>query len=53
MECKYWILVDEMDIKEDYTYNMSQKDKRQVRQIIFENFDTLIDSWDKFFKKTE
>ena len=52
MECKYWILVDEMDIKEEYIYNMSPKDKREVRKIIFQNFDTLIDAWNNFFKKT-
>ena len=51
MECKYWILVDEMDIKEEYNYNMSPKDKREVRKIIFQNFDILIDSWNNFFKK--
>jgi formylmethanofuran dehydrogenase subunit A len=52
MECKYWLLVDEMDIKEEYSYNMSPKDKREVRKIIFQNFDTIIDSWNNFFKQT-
>ena len=52
MECKYWILVDEMDIKEEYSYNMSPKDKREIRKIIFQNFDLLIDAWNIFFKTT-
>jgi hypothetical protein len=52
MECKYWILVDEMDIKEEYSYSMSAKDKREVRKIVFQNFDMLIDAWSNFFKKT-
>jgi hypothetical protein len=52
MECKYWILADEMDIKEEYSYNMPPKDKREVRKIIFQNFDMLIDYWNNFFKKT-
>ena len=33
MECKYWMLVEEMDIKEEFSYNMSPKDKREVRKI--------------------
>jgi len=52
MECKYWILVDEMDIKEEFCFNMLPKDKREIRKIIFQNFDLLIDSWNTFFKKT-
>lgn len=52
MECKYWILVEEMDIKEEYSYNMYPKDKREIRKIIFQNFDTIVDAWNNFFKKT-
>lgn len=44
MDCKYWILVEEMDIKEAFSYNMSPKDKREVRKIIFQHFDLLTDS---------
>jgi hypothetical protein len=51
MECKYWILIDEMDIKEEYSYNMTSKDRREVRKIIFQNFDVLTDAWNNFFKK--
>lgn len=51
MEGKYWILEDEVDVKEDFTYNMSPKDKREIRKIIFQNFDLIIDSWNTFFKK--
>jgi hypothetical protein len=52
MECKYWILVDELDIKDEYNFNMSPKDKREIRKIIFENFDMITDSWNNFFKPT-
>ena len=52
MEYKYWILLDEMDIREAYSYNMLPKDKREIRKIIFQHFDLLTDSWNDFFKKT-
>ncbi len=51
MECKYWILEEEMDIKEEFMYNMSPRDRREVRKIIFQNFDTIIDSWNNFLKR--
>jgi len=51
IECKYCILVDEMDIKEAFSYNMSPKDRRELRKIIFQNFDLLVESWNSFFKK--
>ena len=50
MECKYWILVEEMDIQEEFTFNMSPKDKRDVRKIIFNNFDEIVEAWNSFFK---
>ena len=49
MECKYWIMIDELDIREEFTYNMSPKDKREVRKIIFNNFEIIVDSWNNFF----
>ena len=52
MECKYWMFSEELDIKEEFTYNMSPKDKREIRKIIFNNFDTIVESWNNFFNKS-
>ncbi len=49
MECKYWILSEALDIKEEFAFNMSPRDKREVRKIIFTNFDNIIDAWNTFF----
>lgn len=38
-------------IKEDFTYNMLLKDKREIRKIIFQNFDSLTDSRNNFFNR--
>lgn len=47
-ECKYWLLVDQFDIKEAHTYSISPTEHRQIRQIIFDNFDYLVAEYEKF-----
>jgi hypothetical protein len=39
MECKFWILEDEMDPRLEFAYNLSPKDVKEIRKIIFEHFD--------------
>ena len=41
-ECKYWLHEEQFDIEEEYTYNMSPSDRRQIRKIIFANFNHII-----------
>ncbi|WP_242637655.1 hypothetical protein [Desulfobacter hydrogenophilus] len=33
MECKYWLNQDNFDLGEAFAYNMSSKDKRQIKKI--------------------
>ena len=40
-ECKYWIDRENFDLDEAYSYNMNNKDKRQVKKIIFEYFEHI------------
>ena len=51
MECKYWIVEDTFDIQEAYSYEMSPRDKKQIRKIIFEHFDYIADQWKEFQKR--
>ena len=44
-ECKYWIDVEAFEIREAFAYNMSPRDTREVRKIIFEHFDHLVAEW--------
>ena len=48
MGCKYWLDVENIDIEEDYSYNMNSKDKREVRKIIFSYFDLIEQQWNKY-----
>ena len=51
MECKYWIDLKEFDIKEAYSFGLKEKDKRQIRRIIFDHFDYIIDQWNDFERR--
>ncbi len=51
MECKFWLLEEDVEIKEVFTFNMSPNAKREIKKIIYQNFDLIVDSWKTFFKK--
>ncbi|MEW6088110.1 MAG: DUF4160 domain-containing protein [bacterium] len=50
-ECKYWLLVSEFDLEEVFAYNMSRKDKREIKKIIFEHFEYIEQQWKDFQKR--
>jgi len=52
-ECKYWLDTDSFDVEEAYSYNLSNKDKRQVKKIIFEYFEHIEEEWNSFQEQRE
>jgi hypothetical protein len=50
-ECKYWLDPENFDVKEAYTFNMNNKDKRQVKKMIFEYFETIESEWNQFVER--
>ena len=51
MECKYWLLADMFEIKEAFAYRMKPRDKREVKKIIYEHFDYIVEQWNQFHKR--
>jgi hypothetical protein len=51
MECKYWLDVENYEIKEAISYNISAQAKREIRKIIYDHFDYIILEWNTFFDK--
>jgi len=49
-ECKYWLKVEDFEIVEVVSYNLSSSDKREVRKIIYEHFDYIVSEWKRYFK---
>jgi hypothetical protein len=52
-EYKYWLIEETFDIEQAFAYHMNNADKKEVRRIIFEHFDTLIKGWNEFFNRHE
>jgi hypothetical protein len=51
MECKFWIIIDDFDIKEAHSYNLTPAANKEIRKIIFEHFDYIVEQWNKYFNK--
>jgi len=50
-ECKYWIRPDIFEIEESWSYRMTPALRREARQIIFENFEEIVEAWQKLHKR--
>jgi hypothetical protein len=53
MESKYWLNREKFDLDEAFEYNMSPKDKRQIRKIIYEHFEYIEQQWDEFQRRRQ
>ena len=47
MECKYWLDADAFEIRQAFAYNMSPRDTREIREIIFQHFDYIVAEWQR------
>lgn len=47
-ECKFWLDADAFDIREAFSSGMSARDARQIRKIIFEHFEYIVEQWQEF-----
>ncbi len=52
-ECKYWLDTRNFDLQEAYSYSMNNKDKREVKKIIFEYFEFIEQEWNRFQKEVK
>ena len=48
IECKFWIDVENFDIRESYSYDLSPRYRKVIRKIIFEHFEYIVDQWNEF-----
>ncbi len=44
-ECKYWIDVENFEITEAWSYNLTPRNKREIRKIILQHLDLIAESW--------
>ncbi len=48
-ECKFWLLMDIYDVEEAWSYRLTPALRREIRRIIFDHFDYIVDEWNRFF----
>ncbi len=46
-ECKFWIRPKLYEIEEEWSFNLSPRLRREVRQIIFAHLDLIADEWNR------
>jgi hypothetical protein len=49
-ECKVWLLVDEYNVDMAWERGMKPALRRELRKIIFDHFDYIVDEWHKHFR---
>lgn len=47
-ECKIWLEIETFDLKEAFSYNMTTKEKRDIKKIIYQHFDYIVEQWNEF-----
>ena len=50
---KFWLMIDEIEIIEAFSYNFTPASKREIKKIIFKNFDIIVDAWFNHFIKNK
>lgn len=49
--CKFFLFEDMVEIRLSTQRKMRSKDIKEVKEIIFENFNYIVESWRKFHKE--
>jgi hypothetical protein len=50
MECKFWLLIEDVEIVEEFAFNLTPASKKEVKKIIYQHFDLIVDAWNNHFK---
>jgi hypothetical protein len=51
MECKFWLDSENSDVIEVFSYNMNNRDKREIIKIVYEYFEFIESEWEQFHKE--
>lgn len=48
-ECKFFLNEEEVKILLEYSYNMNSKDTSEISEIIIDNYEFILEVWNKYF----
>jgi len=46
-ECKMWLREDIYDVEQAWAYNLSPRLNREIRKIIFDHFELILEEWER------
>lgn len=49
---KFWILPESYEIRVAYVRRMTPNEEREIRRILFEHFDEIVEAWDEFQRRS-
>jgi hypothetical protein len=52
-QCKMWLRPDIYEVEEAWAHNLSPRLRREVRKVIFDHFDLILDEWRRLFGGTD
>lgn len=50
--CKFWLVPDEYELKMEYVRYLTRQEEREIRKILFEHFDEIVEAWKTFKEQT-
>ena len=53
IQAKFWLLLDEIEIEEAFSYNFTPATKREIKKNIYQHFDLIVEEWSKYFISNE
>jgi len=53
IQAKFWLLLDEIEIEVAFSYNFTPATKREIKKIIYQHFDLIVEEWSKHFNSNE
>ncbi len=48
IRCKFWIDAEGFNLEMEYALNASLRDLREIKKVIYEHFDLIVEAWHKF-----
>ena len=48
-ECKLWLKTELFDVEEAWAHGMNPRLRREIRQIVFDHFELIVDEWNHCF----
>lgn len=44
-ECKMWLVAEDYNVVEAWSYNLTPRLRREIRKSVFEHFDLIVEEW--------